>query len=278
MNIIEKLKPASTDQPDKNAVPAPDFPGLPDGYDDPAGMFYVPEEARPYYADAKSVGLTRATQDMWREGEPGAWARRVAARGWARHIVAANYGGVVPIDADEAAKIRHTQWIHIGDEFRKEELSDEARAQLEAGVAAELEYGPRFRAEVEALAEEMQALPAVRLTELVTHEHTTREALERARTESERARQHEVQVKKQTCPVCGQHAKDAATGSPVSSRPLTPHSGNIGLPGAKYPVLRSCAFCYDEALAQLREQRASASSLDPKHPTRAAAVTHALAL
>jgi hypothetical protein len=221
---------------------------LPAGHDDPASEFHVPDELRALYVEH----LPAARQAI-------AQAGLAAIRQTAGPIVDAQ---LVEELGEEPAPPEALTYNNRLDYLAAVKARGEARA-----VRAERR---------DTMVDELAASDYLRLQALAFHLRALRAAAAQHSQDTERTVKRAAEREANTCPICGVYAADANSGSPVRTRPLTPHTLH---PEAVKNRLHSCAFCYDEALAQLREARARAASLvDHRHPTRAAAVKVRLGL
>jgi rubrerythrin len=239
------MKYLTKTRPDSDA-PEALLAQLPHGHDDPTSEFHVPAELRELYA----AHLPAAQQTIAKAGLRA--IRRTAGS------IANDELGEPPVPPESHRRPFENRHDYL--EALKE--YDEARASRTERR--------------DAMIDELVATDYLRLQSLAFHRHALGAAAAQHARDAERAAKRAAERETNTCPVCGVLASGAENGSPVKTRSLTPH---VPHPLAVKERLHSCAFCYDEALAQLREARARAASLvDHRHPTRAAAVKVRLGL
>lgn len=188
--------------------------GLPDGYDDERGVFFVPPEDRPFYA----AQLDKAKSRFKRERAGADYIARSHARELARAAAVDSLGA-----RPETPSVTERHFIP---DTRKPELAqmDAAQADWDAFVERWIdEHAP----EVES------RRIAFHLTQLGLAQHARAQRENRDRNEADILRRN-------TCPVCGEC--DLATNGPVDLRDLVFPGSNDA---SRIRPFISCAACHE---------------------------------
>lgn len=245
MNMLNKLRETAATTRARAAVELPPVPppSLMPGNEDPDSELYVPEEYREHYLAALAEARKAVINDT-----------ELAIKRAAHALVDKEVDEKMPLpELPPPSRLPG----------RITEGSDEYRETVNARNGYRLQR-----------VEQLVAFEHDRLRSLAIHWRAVPIAMHKHQSEIERAKRAEYLKRKATCPICGTHANSPSKGGPVDSRRLNRDDRSMYATGG---TLRSCRWCYDEALEQLREWRAAEATTDHRHPTRESAVRAALA-
>lgn len=229
-------------------------PTLAPANEDPEHELYVPEEYREHYLEA----LPQARKAVTDSGE-------AAIRSVASHIADQEIDEQMPLPVAPPTPSLFARLDRHQGERNQADREVHTRIAAERNAYREQRTAQLIDADYDRLRSLAVHWEAQRIAQ---YAHTTA-----VKSDQDRSRN----VRQQTCPICGHYAHSVKDGGPVESRPLFAPYDKMW---TRKPdeMLRSCSFCYDEALDQLRAARRQAAAIaDPARLlTRDGAVRAAL--